>query len=164
MGGELNPGAKESTNGNREKSQKLYRRLNVSCCASREAMCLPWKKTERNPVLLWSDFCRCTARLGGFYCSVCAVLHLKKRKNCQFTPSPYYQQPVLYGSVIGHGSPSPQNPNFVTKRGQFQLFGDSFLLPAVTASLMAAPGGDGQRYADTVKLNLIATVKTARVW
>lgn len=70
---------------------------------------------------------------GGFNCSVHVVLHLKKNKNknCQFTPSPYYQQPALHTSITGHCSPSPQNPQ---RWGLLQLFGDCFLLPAVTAS------------------------------
>lgn len=100
-----------------------------------------------------------------------AILHLKKKKKFRQdvslrTPPPSHQQPVLRFPPLKQQPWPTAAMAFSQRRGSFQLSVDCFCLkslpPAPLSSLRE--GKPGKRYADIVKLNLIGTVKTARVW
>lgn len=108
---------------------------------------------------------------GGVYCSMCAVLHLKKKKikkKIHQNVSPPCYHSLCYTFLTQHSYPGPQQPRLRHKDGD----SSSYLL-SVCFCLKSLPppprrsqceGETGKQYADIVKLNLIGTVKTARVW
>lgn len=94
-------------------------------------------------------------QMGGVYCSMCAVLHLKKKyikkkksPRCFIThPTTMLPQPALHLPHPTQLPRSPAAPALSQRRGQLQLSVECLLLPEIassTTSQITVRGRDGE--------------------